>query len=150
MSNRRTGLKQVAEELKRDPLRSPLFHWLSERYKALAPSVAGLRPNWRVLRDRAIRENVTDADGKPPTNRIVRLTWRKVEREIAALRSYQLTGVKPARQQASRVSVTWQPPIAQPQPPAPATKPTQTIDPDDPPPGSWEYVRRQLEKMSGR
>jgi hypothetical protein len=82
-------LARITRELQRDPRRSSLFHWLLDRASALAPVLQDRRPNWAVLRDRVVNAGVTDGHGKPPSTRIVRLTWRSVEREILRLAETQ-------------------------------------------------------------
>ena len=159
MSKQPRGLQAVLKDLAQSPEHSPLFWYMLEHHAAMLEATGGRRVRWSPsLLAKLAALGLTDGEGKPPSMESARRTWRHVRAELAAQRSYQLTGVKPKRQQPSRMPATWQPPVAQPQPLASAPQPApahdsllaSTTDSDDPPPGSWEYVRRQLAKMSGR
>ncbi len=138
--------------------RTEMYRWLRARYAKISALLEELEPPWEVIAAEMAAEGVLGRTGNVPTARGARRVWDCVCRDVARDRSYQLTGVKPARQQPSRAPVTWQPPVARPQLPTPVPEPAlarggvpaQTADPDDPPPGSMAYVRRKLEKMSGR
>ena len=140
--------------------RSSLYRYIREHFKELTAAGFGSDdgPSWQTLTETLTRAGQVNAREQPLKRSAVIAVFKRVQRDVAKERSYQLTGVKAVRHQPSRAPATWQPPVSQPQPPtrtsepAPARGglPAQTADPGDPPPGSWEYVRRELAKMSGR
>jgi hypothetical protein len=63
--------------------RSPLFRWFYEHHDEVWAALAGRRILWRAFCALFDEAGLTDATGKPPTERTARQTWYRVRREVA-------------------------------------------------------------------
>jgi hypothetical protein len=77
-------LRRLVQSAARDPLRSPLFHWLYQNHDRLAPGLAGRRVDWAPLIAAAQKAGATNRSGRQPTEHTMWRTWRNVCAVIAA------------------------------------------------------------------
>ena len=117
-------LKTTAIESAKNPRRSTLFYWLKKNHKQFA-GITGERRNWGPVIERAVAVGVTAGDGKSPSLRIMRETWRKVCKQIEAEKAKadpSARPIKPRKLQPRDLPKDWHP-----QPIVPTTNAPQTL-----------------------
>ena len=97
--------------------RSEMYRWLRSRHGELLALLAEFEPPWRVIAAEMAVDGVTGGigkgTGKPPTDRAIRRTWRRVCRDLAAEDQLRLAGVSSRTTHPSRISTNWRPRDAQ-------------------------------------
>ena len=124
MSKAAPRIKAMALRASRDPKRSPLHHWMKDKYDTLAPLLAGRRVDWEPVSASVQKAGITDYSGGTPTEHTLRRTWRTVRKIIAAERAAPVT--KPPRKLQPRdMPADWRPTPVAASPPALAGPPPQ-------------------------
>ena len=134
MPDKPLSLSATVTRARRDPLRSPLFHWFVENYRTVEPLTRLARVDWTWMREKVVALGITDDQGNSPTNQTMRRTLRNVVIEIEAedARRREAAARKSDKQQnpsaslpPSRLPANLRPPVARPtHAPHPAPTPT--------------------------
>lgn len=169
MNVRQPRLRRLVASAARDPLRSPLFHWLYANHLRLAATLAGRRIDWQPLIATAAKAGATDASGGQPSEHTMRRTWRNVCALVAAREAARAADEAGGRPTAMRkhnprdLPASAKPREVAPSPPAVAgggrfdrpsafaTDPKAIVNAENPSPKElMEGLRRVLDEASGR
>lgn len=123
MTKNGTTLGTVLQHVARAPLRSSLFHWMYTHHDEIIQALAGRRIEWAPLCATFQTDGLTDATGKPPTERRTRETWYQVRREISKHQRRKAALGNAGQTERVRAPKDWMPPVI-PQSPS-QTGPTQ-------------------------
>jgi len=144
---------------------SSAYRYIREHFEQITAAGFGSDdgPPWQKLVELLTRAGQLNAKRQPLKAPAVAAVFKRVRRDVAKERSYQLTGVKPARHQPSRALATWQPPVARSPPAAHSGSPGQAVaspparaSPNPPVSGavpgedSFDRAFRRLAERSGR
>ena len=117
--------KAILREAAAASERSPLFWWLLENHEELIQNTRDGRIRWVVLLPLIADAGLTNADGGAPTLNVLKKTWYKVRKVVAAKR--QQAEIKKAEnvEAQAREAVDIRPVIVT--PPVPVPSPGQRI-----------------------